>query len=138
MASAYYAVKDPRKVNITVYDTHSEPGIGGASSAPVTLLHPFTPKGKLMWRGLEGFQAMLDIMKETNYIFSGNSESMRIIRPFYDEKRLNNYKMELMKHPQEVSNVIETAPLHFTSQHLHTSQTHYLQIQLIYCLNYCR
>jgi hypothetical protein len=66
MAFAYYAAKDTtKKVNITIYDPQSGPGQGGgASSAPVTLLHPFTPKGKLIWKGLEGFEAVIDILKK--------------------------------------------------------------------------
>ena len=100
MASAYYAVRDPRKVNITIYDAQPSPGLGGASSAPVTLLHPFTPKGKLIWRGLEGFQDVLDILEETQRVdgSSRQNEDMRIFRPFYDSKRFDNYKRELAKY----------------------------------------
>lgn len=40
---------------IVVYDVGS---IGhGASGAAAGLLHPFQPKGKLAWKGLEGFEA---------------------------------------------------------------------------------
>jgi hypothetical protein len=118
LASAYYAARDPHcEVDITVYDTQPGPGLGsggdaGASSAPVTLLHPFTPKGKLIWRGLEGFHEMLTIMADTAYSSTTstssnssstevhNSEDMRIFRPFYDVKRFDKYKREAEKHPQ--------------------------------------
>lgn len=105
MATAYYAAKETTtKVHITVYDAQSGPGLGGASSSPVTLLHPFTPKGKVIWKGLEGFQAMLDIMKDTGYNSqqSRHAKDMRIIRLFYDQKRFEKYKRQLDKCSQEV------------------------------------
>jgi len=106
MASAYYAAKasSQTKVQITIYDTHSAPGLGGASSAPVTLLHPFTPKGKLIWKGLEGFQATLDIMQDTGYWSQQTklAEEMRIVRLFYDEKRFQQFKRHTEMNGQHV------------------------------------
>ena len=88
MAAAYYAVKMIPNVSITVYDNESGPGLGGASSAPVTLLHPYTPKGKVIWRGYEGFQSVLDVMNDVNY----DASDMRIYRPFFDSKRFHKYR----------------------------------------------
>lgn len=48
-------------VQITVYDVH---GLGGgASGAAAGLLHPFSPKGKLTWLGLEGLSASMRLIK---------------------------------------------------------------------------
>ena len=103
MASAFFATKQFPKVDITVYDVNSAPGVGqGASCAPVTLLHPFTPKGKVIWKGLEGFEEMLNIMAETEYDRSHDNEHRpltRIIRPFNDMKRFNAYQRQLEKYP---------------------------------------
>ena len=102
LASAYYAVKRFPAVDITVYDTHEAPGVGqGASTAPVTLLHPFTPKGKVIWKGLEGFQSMLDIMSDTNYSagMMPGADDMRIIRPFFSSKKFSDYKRIMDKNP---------------------------------------
>ena len=35
---------------INLYDLESSPGTNGASSAAGGLMHPFTPKGKLIWK----------------------------------------------------------------------------------------
>ena len=48
-------------VQITVYDVH---GLGGgASGTAAGLLHPFSPKGKLTWLGMEGFTSALRLIK---------------------------------------------------------------------------
>lgn len=48
-------------VQITVYDVH---GLGGgASGAAAGLLHPFSPKGKLTWLGMEGLSASVSLIK---------------------------------------------------------------------------
>lgn len=83
-----------------MYDTQSGPGEDSGegltgSCAPVTLLHPFTPKGKLIWRGEEGFRASLDIMEDTGYNNRVDRTDLRIIRPFYDEARFTAFKLQL-------------------------------------------
>lgn len=46
---------------IVVYDVGS---VGhGASGAAAGLLHPFQPKGKLVWKGMEGFEATQRLMR---------------------------------------------------------------------------
>jgi len=41
---------------ISIYDEY-EVGEGGASGAMAGLLHPLTPRGKMMWLGQEGFDS---------------------------------------------------------------------------------
>lgn len=41
---------------MTVFDPN-EAGAAGASSVAAGLLHPLTPRGKLIWKGEEGFKA---------------------------------------------------------------------------------
>ena len=46
--------------HVWLYDAY---GIGeGASGAAAGLLHPFTPRGKLLWGGLEGYRATLHLI----------------------------------------------------------------------------
>ena len=51
---------DPRlAVRVTVFDAA---GLGGgASRAAAGLLHPYNPKGKLVWKGREGFRCTLHL-----------------------------------------------------------------------------
>ena len=44
-------------INLTILDTQSCPGVGGASSVAGGLLHPLSPKGKVAYRGLDGLAA---------------------------------------------------------------------------------
>ena len=46
--------RTPRVLHI--YDP-SAPGCGGASAVAAGLLHPFTPRGREIWQGREGFAA---------------------------------------------------------------------------------
>lgn len=41
---------------MTVFDPN-EAGAAGASSVAAGLLHPLTPRGKLIWKGEEGYKA---------------------------------------------------------------------------------
>ncbi|MCO5594716.1 hypothetical protein L7F22_048749 [Adiantum nelumboides] len=48
-------------ISVDVFD---EEGIGaGASGISGGLLHPYTPKGKLVWSGFEGWMAALELLK---------------------------------------------------------------------------
>ncbi|KAI5056844.1 hypothetical protein GOP47_0028662 [Adiantum capillus-veneris] len=51
---------DSIQVSVDVFD---EEGIGaGASGVSGGLLHPYTPKGKLVWNGVEGWMAALELL----------------------------------------------------------------------------
>jgi len=71
--------------DITIYDI-SKPGIGGASAVSAGLMHPFAPRGNLIWQGLEGFAATMKIIDELEA--SGPLESSRIFNPTIELVRL--------------------------------------------------
>lgn len=48
--------------DVTIFDP-SEVGTGGASSVAAGLLHPLTPRGKLIWKGEEGFVAAKELIE---------------------------------------------------------------------------
>lgn len=48
--------------DVTVFDPN-EVGTGGASSVAAGLLHPLTPRGKLIWKGEEGFVAAVGLIE---------------------------------------------------------------------------
>jgi glycine/D-amino acid oxidase-like deaminating enzyme len=49
-----------KPIQIELFDAH---GLGaGGSGAAAGLLHPYTPRGKLLWQGLPAFQASLDLV----------------------------------------------------------------------------
>jgi FAD dependent oxidoreductase len=54
LATAYHLVRGGAAV--TVFD-EKPVGQGGASAVAAGMLHPLTPRGKLIWRGAEGLAA---------------------------------------------------------------------------------
>lgn len=48
--------------DVTIFDPN-EVGTGGASSVAAGLLHPLTPRGKLIWKGEEGFVAAKELIE---------------------------------------------------------------------------
>jgi len=62
LACAAHLVRGFERVkHIEVYD-QCQPGMGGASAVAAGLCHPFTPRGTLIHKGLEGFQATLELL----------------------------------------------------------------------------
>lgn len=53
--------------DVTVFDPN-EVGTGGASAVAAGLLHPLTPRGKVIWKGEEGFKAAKEMI-EVPYLF---------------------------------------------------------------------
>lgn len=48
--------------DVTVFDPN-EVGSGGASSVAAGLLHPLTPRGKIIWKGAEGLAAAKELIE---------------------------------------------------------------------------
>lgn len=53
----------PKNYKIVVYDTEDRPGIGGASAVAGGLVHPLSPRGKLVYQGLQGLQATNELIR---------------------------------------------------------------------------
>lgn len=78
-------------------DLFDEGGIGGgASGVSGGLLHPYTPKGKLLWKGSEGWQAALNLLAtaEAATLSTGDSKPIAwrrgILRPLVAEKHIED------------------------------------------------
>jgi glycine/D-amino acid oxidase-like deaminating enzyme len=58
----YKASREGRKeFHVDLFDSH---GIAaGASGVAAGLLHPYTPRGKVLWRGIEAFEDALDLVE---------------------------------------------------------------------------
>ncbi|KAG7354705.1 FAD dependent oxidoreductase [Nitzschia inconspicua] len=54
LSTAYHLLQKQPTLDITILDVTSGPGEGGASSVAGGLLHPLSPRGKLVYMGLEG------------------------------------------------------------------------------------
>jgi glycine/D-amino acid oxidase-like deaminating enzyme len=65
-------------IQIELFDAY---GLGaGGSGAAAGLLHPYTPRGKLLWQGLAAFQASLDLVntaEEANIMLHHTSLEMK-------------------------------------------------------------
>lgn len=56
MSTAYHLLEKIEGSSITIIDK-ADPGVGGASAVAGGLLHPFSPRGKLLHLGVEGLNA---------------------------------------------------------------------------------
>jgi hypothetical protein len=62
LACAYFLTQNEAFSGVTVYDCNL-PGEGGASAVAAGMVHPFSPRGKLIWKGLEALHAALDLIQ---------------------------------------------------------------------------
>lgn len=62
-----------------IYDA-AKPGEGGASSVAAGLLHPFTPKGREIWRGLEGYDAAVELIARVEDVAGPCSRPSGLLR----------------------------------------------------------
>lgn len=79
--------------SVTVFDLQRGPGLIGASSTSAGLLHPLTPRGKLIWKGLEGYTESLELLRQVQRTCPTetlNDENVTLLRPFRsaDEKTM--------------------------------------------------
>ena len=66
---------------VHVYDEEVGPGLGGASAVAAGLLHPFTPKGREIWMGQEGFAATSALLQRCEAVSSERvSEASGLLR----------------------------------------------------------
>jgi len=90
--------------NVTIFDPCSV-GTGGASAVAAGLLHPLSPRGKLSWKGVDGFQATLELVKQADLALEqaglGSCIACRsIIRPFFNQQHQDMFSH--LKLPQWV------------------------------------
>jgi glycine/D-amino acid oxidase-like deaminating enzyme len=79
-------------------DLFDEAGIGGgASGVSGGLLHPYSPKGKLLWKGREGWQAALSLLAAAEAAAARRSRHSKsiawrrgILRPLVAEKHIKD------------------------------------------------
>lgn len=60
--------------DVTVFDPHDAGTGSSASSVAAGLLHPLTPRGKLIWKGEEGFKAAKHLIEVGTSIVTANPE----------------------------------------------------------------
>lgn len=76
-------------------DLFDEAGIGGgASGVSGGLLHPYSPKGKLLWKGNEGWNAALNLLAAAEEAAAGSTKPIAwrrgILRPLVAEKHIKD------------------------------------------------
>eukprot|EP00953_Heterococcus_sp_UTEX-ZZ885_P041404 21122-Heterococcus_DN1.PRE.7 len=97
LATAYHLVRGGAAV--TVFD-EKPVGQGGASAVAAGMLHPLTPRGKLIWKGAEGLAAANQLieaasaaLRATGQLQQGESviTCKQIVRPIMDQKNADMY-----------------------------------------------
>ena len=88
----------PSKYRITVLDFNL-PGFGGASSAAAGMMHPMTPQGGIMWKGVEAYQSTINLMNDVGI---SSFQNVNIIRPCFTEKHMTIFSKAVAKHPEVI------------------------------------
>ncbi len=107
LATSYHLAQSGKCDRITVCDTSASPGLGGASGVAAGLMHPFTPQGKLIYLGLEGFEESEKLIKfaesSSNRLLSPSSA--RILRPCFTDKAMADWRKAASVHGDWVSEI---------------------------------
>ena len=83
--------RTPRVLHI--YDP-SAPGCGGASAVAAGLLHPFTPRGREIWQGREGFAASCALLARCGEDEGGGvSERTGLLRLALDDAQARGLRL---------------------------------------------
>lgn len=90
-------------VSVDLYDAV---GIaGGASGAAAGLLHPYTPKGKVIWRGFEGVRDTVELIDVADGVPSNESSPFYwqggIVRPATTERQASDFTRNVGKQASE-------------------------------------
>lgn len=91
------------KCVIHLYDLEYAPGLKGASAAAGGLMHPFTPKGKLIWKGLEGFEMSENLIDSCQPYVPNNqviSKCIPILRPCFKAEDFQRWQATETIHPE--------------------------------------
>jgi protoporphyrinogen oxidase len=89
--------------SIHIYDAN-EPGLGGASAVSAGLMHPMTPRGIKIWKGIDGFTSsmqLLQLAQEYNSKIVFDS-TYNIIKPLRKYNDYENWKLSSIKNPNLV------------------------------------
>ena len=110
LATSYHLVESGKCERITICDTRSSPGQGGASSVAAGLMHPFTPQGKLIWAGLTGLEESVKLLKFAEPFSSSGRQllstpSARILRPCFTDKSLADWRKAASERSSWISEV---------------------------------
>lgn len=102
LAAATY-LSDHGNTDITVIDS----GSPGLSSVEAGLLHPLTPKGNIIWQGVEGMQLTLNLARLAEAQgYKVLRDDIKIIRPYTTHEKLQQYFKAANHHPDVRANYI--------------------------------
>eukprot|EP00899_Mesostigma_viride_P006501 jgi/Mesvir1/15852/Mv03399-RA.1 len=86
-----------QRVEVHIFDAV---GVGGgASGVAGGLLHPFSPRGKLLWKGAEGFAAAMDLVAVAEEAVTAVAPALLpvvlrsgLVRPAHNEKAAKDFR----------------------------------------------
>ena len=107
LATCNFIINSLPNCVITLYDLEDSPGIKGASASAGGLMHPFTPKGKIIWKGLEAYnlsEKLMDSCQEYTHRNQIIRKNIPILRPCFNDEDYLQWKQTADKYP-DVSSI---------------------------------
>ncbi len=93
LAVAHHLVKFQRVEHVRIHDANEPGQSSGASRASAGLLHPLTPRGKLLWMGEEGYNSSVSLLRVAQSALRSKGRHDRVIacnsviRPIFDNRQ---------------------------------------------------
>jgi hypothetical protein len=157
LACGYHAQKLLANVPHTLdfYGREDYPGqvcVSSASAVSAGLLHPITPRGRLMYAGEESFRATMSMLEELRAAYPTRPiyQSMSVVRPCFKDTDWANWQQASVKNSEWVELLneqrkaelgcadIEAAGIALIKNAVVVNSPCYLEVRGVYCsVLYC-
>jgi glycine/D-amino acid oxidase-like deaminating enzyme len=102
LASAFKLLKNVKSINI--FDRASV-GLGGASAVSAGLLHPLSPKGRLLWRGTQGYESTKRMLNAASQHDKQLYSHINLLRPIIGNKQQTLWNTAVANLPEWLESV---------------------------------
>ena len=105
LAVTWQFSRHPSIETIDVYDRY-EPGFADASSNSAGIMHSLTPKGKIIWNGIDGMNSSIQLMNAVQPFSHDGlpiyNNKMQLQRLIFNSDDLSNWNRASIDYPDEV------------------------------------
>jgi glycine/D-amino acid oxidase-like deaminating enzyme len=100
LASAFYLLETRLVRSIEIFDSNP-PGVCKNASSCAVLMHPFSPRGTIIWQGLEGMEETLALLRHSDSQVGGVFEGKKsILRPCFSQRAYRDWQQAASNYPQ--------------------------------------
>lgn len=102
LASAQHLLKTGKVKSVEIFDSNAKPGVGKLTASSCSIImHPFSPRGTIIWKGLEGYDEALDLLQSASSASNGDGifeDKQNIIRPCFSARAVSDWGKAVDRH----------------------------------------